>query len=469
MKDLTQGSVLRQIVTMSVPITIGMFVQTLYVLIDLYFVGRLGDAALAGVSAAGNVMYVMMALTQMLSVGTVALIARAVGRKDHDEASLVFNQSVAMSLLCAAGVLVAAYTVSQSYMHALGADAATTAMGVSYLSWYGPGLALQFAASAIGSALRGGGVVKPTMLVQMLTVLINAILAPVLIAGWGTGHPLGVAGAGLASSIAIVVGLLMLGWYFITKDHYVGFVAAQMRPRWAIWGRLFNIGFPSGAEFGCIAIFSAVVYSTISHFGPSAMAGYGVGARIMQSIFLPGMAIAFAVPAIAGQNMGAGAYDRVRETMVKAILLECVIMVFLMIVCKFQPAWLVTTFATDPASAAVAREFLRVISWNFVATGLVFVCSGLFQALGNTWPSLFGTVTRLLVFAPAALWMSRQPDFSLLQIWQLSVATVAMQAVLSLCLLRWQWRRSMASVARAGDKKAAPLSGQTATGGAEAA
>jgi putative MATE family efflux protein len=463
MKDLTQGSVLRQIVTMSIPITIGMFVQTLYVLIDLYFVGRLGDAALAGVSAAGNIMYVTMALTQMLGVGAVALLARAVGRKDRDEASLVFNQSLAMSLLCAALVLVAAYTLSPLYMHALGADAATTAMGVSYLSWYGPGLALQFAANAIGSALRGSGVVKPTMLVQMLTVLVNALLAPVLIAGWGTGHPLGVAGAGLASSIAIGTGLVMLAWYFVKNDHYVGFVAAQMRPRWAIWVRLLNIGFPSGAEFGCIFIFSAVVYSTISHFGPSAMAGYGVGARIMQAIFLPGMAIAFAVPAIAGQNMGAGAYGRVRETMVKAILLECLIMAFLTLVCKFQPAWLVTTFTTDPASAAVAREFLRVLSWNFVATGVVFVCSGLFQALGNTWPSLFSTATRLLVFTPMAIWLSQRPDFSLTQIWHLSVGTVAMQGVLSLSLLRWQWRRSMAKVA--GEKKAPPVPGEMAMAG----
>jgi Na+-driven multidrug efflux pump len=124
-------------------------------------------------------------------------------------------------------------------------------------------------------------------------------------------------------------------------------------------------------------------------------------------------------------------------------------MVLLTIICKLQPAWLVTTFTTDVASAAVAAQFLHIISWNFVATGVAFVCSGLFQALGNTWPALFSTLTRLLVFGPLAIWLSRQPDFTLAQLWHVSVGTVALQALLSLSLLRWQWRRSMAKAAGA--------------------
>ena len=85
MKDLTQGSIFRHIVAMSVPVAVGMLLQTAYLIIDLYFVARLGDAAVAGVSSAGNVMFVVMALTQMVGVGTVALIAHAVGRKDRSE------------------------------------------------------------------------------------------------------------------------------------------------------------------------------------------------------------------------------------------------------------------------------------------------------------------------------------------------------------------------------------------------
>ena len=102
-------------------------------------------------------------------------------------------------------------------------DAATRAEGVTYLNWFLPGLALGFAQVVMGSALRGTGIVKPTMAIQALTVLLNTALAPILIAGWGTGYAMGVAGAGLASSISIVVGIVLLAWYFLKLEKYVGF------------------------------------------------------------------------------------------------------------------------------------------------------------------------------------------------------------------------------------------------------
>ncbi len=101
MKDLTQASIVRNIISMAVPIAAGMVFQTLYLLVDLYFVASLGDAAIAGVGAAGTVMFIVMALTQVLGVGAVALISQAVGRKDPDDANLVFNQSLLFSALCA--------------------------------------------------------------------------------------------------------------------------------------------------------------------------------------------------------------------------------------------------------------------------------------------------------------------------------------------------------------------------------
>src|SRR6185369_7154240 len=151
----------------------------------------LGNAALAGVGTAGNVMFVVFALTQALGVGTGALVSQAVGRKDQAEANLVFNQSVGMGAWMAAATIVGGYALSGPYMTLLGADAATAQAGTTFLYWFLPGLALQFPMVVMGSALRGTGIVKPTMVVQMLTVLLNAALAPVLIAGWGTGHPLG--------------------------------------------------------------------------------------------------------------------------------------------------------------------------------------------------------------------------------------------------------------------------------------
>jgi len=162
-KDLTQGPIPRQVIAMAVPIFAGMLFQTLYYLVDLYFVAGLGDAPLAGVGAAGNVTMVVIALTQMLGVGTVALVSHAAGRKDQAEANLIFNQSVLMSAILGVVTLVAGYALTSSYVHSLVADEAAAAAGMSYLYWYLPGLALQFALVAMGSALRGTGIVKPTM------------------------------------------------------------------------------------------------------------------------------------------------------------------------------------------------------------------------------------------------------------------------------------------------------------------
>lgn len=183
MKDLTHGSIYRQLIGMAAPIAAGMLLQTMYYVVDLYFVAQLGDAALAGVGAAGTAMFVVFALTQMLGVGTVALMSHAVGRKDKADANHVFNQSVALSALCAAITLAGGYGLSAPYMGWVGADAPTGAAGITYLHWFTPGLALQFALVAMGSALRGTGIVQPTVIVQALTVVLNIVLAPVLIAG----------------------------------------------------------------------------------------------------------------------------------------------------------------------------------------------------------------------------------------------------------------------------------------------
>src|SRR5438477_10197369 len=116
---------------------------------------------------------VIIALTQMLGVGTVALVSHAAGRKDQAEANLIFNQSVLLSAILGVLTLVAGYGLAYSYVHSLAADEAAAAAGIAYLHWYLPGLALQFALVAMGSALRGTGIVKPTMIVQVLTVLLT--------------------------------------------------------------------------------------------------------------------------------------------------------------------------------------------------------------------------------------------------------------------------------------------------------
>lgn len=444
MKDLAQDSISRHIVNMATPIAIGMIVQVLYQLIDLYFVSGLGSTAVAGVSTAGNATFIVLALTQVLGVGTVAVISQAVGRKDQADANLVFNQSMVLSALCGAVVLVAGYLVTGAYLRSVAADESTIAAGVTYMFWLLPGLALQFALIAMGSALRGTGIVKPTMTVQLVTVGLNAVLAPVLIAGWGTGHPLGVVGAGLATSIAVAAGVAILWIYFHRLEHYVAVDRSLQRPQWKQWNRMLQIGLPSGGEFALMFLYTGISYYAIRNFGASAQAGFGIGSRVLQAIMLPAMAIAFAAGPIAGQNYGARNGARVRETFHRTALIGSVAMIVVTIFAQWRPEYFVGLFTKEPQALAVGTLFLRLISWNFVAQGLIFTCSSMFQGLGNTRPSLLSSGTRLVTYAVPAIWLSNQPNFRIEYVWYLSIATVTLQAIVSLVLLRLELNRRLA-------------------------
>ncbi|OPY94896.1 MATE family efflux transporter [Bradyrhizobium sacchari] len=446
MKDLTRGSIVGHILNMAPPIVVGMITIMICQLVDLYFVSSLGEAAIAGVAAAGNAGFLVNALMQVLGVGTVALMAHAVGRKDRGDANLVFNQSVMLSVLFGLLTLVAGFALSRPYMRAVAADEATVGAGTVYLLWFTPALALQFATQVMASALRATGIVRPSMLVQALAVGINIALAPILISGWGTGHPLGVAGAGLASSIAVFIGVLMLLAYFLKLERYVAFHPAQWRPQLRQWKRILNVGLPAGGEFVMVFIIMAVGYYVLSVFGPAAQAGFGIGTRVLGLIQMPALAVALAAGPIAGQNFGAGNGARVRETFVKAALVATAVMIVFLILAQFAPGLLLAGFSKDRETMAVASLFLRIVSFNMVAQGLIFTTSSMFQGLGNTKPVLVTSAMRILTYSLPSIWLSTWPGFRMEHVWYLSIATTTLQAALSVWLLRREFGKRFAPV-----------------------
>lgn len=443
MKDLTQGSIVGHISTMAPQIFAGLIMIMLCQLIDLYFVSDLGDAAIAGVGAAGNAGFLINALTQVLSVGTVALISHAVGRKDQADANLVFNQSLGLSAACGILTLLAGSMLARFYMRSVAADGAVIEAGTTYLLWFMPALALQFAMLVMASALRGTGIVRPTMIVQTVTVIINIVLAPVLIAGWLTGRALGVAGAGLASSIAVVIGVVMMGIYFHSSEHYVTIDRKLWRPQAAQWKRILKIGLPAGGEFAILFVSMAVIYFALRNFGAAAQAGFGIGSRLLGVIHMPAISIAFAAGAIAGQNFGAGNSERVKETFNRVVLLGTAVMVAFTLFAQWRPELWLGAFTRDPETIAIGALFLRMISLNLVAQGLIFVCSSMFQGLGNTKPVLLSSGARLITYSLPLIWLSATPGFRIEHVWYLSIATTTLQAGLSLLLLRLEFRKQL--------------------------
>jgi putative MATE family efflux protein len=449
MHDLTSGSITRHLFKTASFMLVTMLFQTLYFLVDLYWVGRLGKEAVAAVALCGNLMFVVFALTQMLSVGTTTVVSHAVGRRDPKRARHAFNQSLVISAIVGLVFFVLAMAGRVPYARTLAADDVTATLAADYLLWFIPAMALQFGIASMAAALRGSGNFKPGMVVQTATVVVNIVLAPILMFGWGTGMPLGVAGAAIASLVAIVIGTAWLSTYFLQKDAYLSFVASEWIPDMKLWADLLKIGLPAGAEFAMTAIYLFVVYALCRPFGSAAQAGFGIGMRVLQAGFMPVIALGFAVGPVAGQNFGARLADRVRDTFKKAAGVAAAFMLIFAAACQVAAAAMIGVFSSDPGVIAVGSEYLTVVSWSFVASGVVFVGSSMFQAMGHTLPALISSLVRVALVAIPAVFLSGLPGFELRWIWYLSVFAALLQVTLQLLLLRREFRVRLGALAAA--------------------
>jgi len=442
MQDLTTGSLSRHLLKTTGFMLVTMVFQTLYFLVDLYWVGRLGKEAVAGVGIAGNLNFVTLAVTQMLSVGITTLVSHAAGQKDRARALLVFNQSQVLSVLVGVLFFIVGMATRQTYVNALGPDPVTAGLASDYLVWFVPAMSLQFGIVAMGAALRGTGNFRPGMIVSTASVILNIVLAPFLIFGWVTHRPYGVTGAAISTLVSVAVASVWLTLYFLPRDSYLTFVRAQWKPNLSLWKKMLEIGLPAGAEFALLAVYLVIVYIVSRPFGSAAQAGFGIGMRIVQAGFMPVVALGFSVAPVAGQNFGARQPSRVRATFRDAALMAIGAMLLLTLLCQLAAAAMIRVFSSDPQVISVGAEYLRIVSWTFPASGVIFVGSSMFQALGHTLPALMASLCRIVLVAIPVFILARTSGFELHWVWYISVTALVVQlAVNQLLLFREFGRR----------------------------
>ena len=440
MQDLTTGSISRHLLTTASFMLVTMVFQTLYFLVDLYWVGSLGKEAVAGVGVAGNLTFIVLAVSQMLGVGTTTLVSHAAGQKNAARALLVFNQSQVLSTLVGVLFLVVSMASRTAYARALSADDTTAALAADYLLYFLPAMGLQFGMVAMAAALRGVGNFRPGMVVQTATVIINMLLAPVLIFGWLGMPKMGVAGAAMASLVAVAIGVVWLSTFFFGSEGYLRFAREQLRPDLPLWKDMLKIGLPAGAEFAMMAVSLMLVSAVSRPFGAAAQAGFGIGMRVVQALFMPVVALGFSVAPVAGQNVGARLGARVKAVFKDASMMAVGWMLLMAVMCNLVPAALIRVFSDDPAVIAVGDEYLRIVSLTFAFSGLIFVCSSMFQAMGYCLASVIASVSRIVVFAVPAVALSTTPGFQLVWIWYLSAGAVVLQMAIVLFYLRREFR-----------------------------
>lgn len=438
--DLTVGSTRKHLIRLGLPMLIGMLVNNLYGIFDLYWVSRLGDAPVASISVAYNLMVLVMAIGQILSVGIVALVAQAAGRKDAATVHHLFHQAAVLSLVVGLCFVVPLMLARGWLAEVMTTEAETELLTEQVLTWFIPALGLLIPMLTVAAALRGLGNVRAPVRVQLGSIVLNMALSPLLIFGWVFGIKLDTQGAPVATLIALSVSNLWLLIYSLRHDH-LQLGSASWRPDWQIWRKVIRIGFPAGSEFGLMAVFFGFALWVLSRYGAEAQAAFGIGMRWLQIGMTPAFALGFAVAAVAGQNYGAGLLDRVQQSTRGALMMGLISTTITAIIGLLMPATLMSMFTDDPKVMEVGVELIRVLAWNLIASSVVITLSGVFSGLGKTLPPLLGQLVRYSLAIGACSILLAVNRFEIIYMWQIQVATTALQAVMTAWMLRALMRR----------------------------
>jgi putative MATE family efflux protein len=253
--DLTEGPIFETLIRLALPVTIAMVMFTVYLMVDLYFVGRLGPDAVAAVSISGNAFFIHLGFSTILGTGGMALIAQAFGRKDYDYAATVFKQSILLALIV--GVIEAAtgLMIAPVYIKYFGGSGKSLEWGIQYFQIFVISFLFMILLFTVGNCYRGMGNTKTPMIIMLQANLMNIVLDPILIFGWLGLPALGVRGAALASIISQLYALAIYGYLIFIKGAHID-LKGKWQLRFSIIRKSLFIGIPSGLVFTLPVYFS---------------------------------------------------------------------------------------------------------------------------------------------------------------------------------------------------------------------
>jgi MATE family, multidrug efflux pump len=445
--DLTEGPILKTLVRLAVPVTVSMVMFTVYLMVDLYFVGRLGPDAVAAVSISGNAFFIHLGFSTILGTGGMALIAQAFGRKEYDYAATVFKQCLLLALIV--GVIEAAIglMIAPAYIKYFGGSGKSLEWGIQYFQIFVISFLFMILLYTIGNCYRGMGNTKTPMIIMLQANLMNIALDPVLIFGLLGLPALGVRGAALASVISQVYALAIYGYLIFIKGSHIN-IKGKWRLRLSIIRQSLLIGIPSGLNHFLLAANLLITFRVISDYGTAALASIGIGFRILQAIYIPVIAVASAMAAIVGQNFGAEKYQRITGTFARAWFIAILFMVGCTVVCQAIPGYLIGVFSNDPAVLKFGTTYLRIFSLGFVMVGTIMVFNAVFQGLGKTYPSLIGAVVDNALFAGLVFTLPVYFSWGLQSIWWIKLTTTVIDTIVISLWLKHELQRVRSSMSK---------------------
>ena len=386
------GAVKKLIIKLSWPVVAEQSMATLTNIIDLMMVGRLGAAAIAAVGLSIQPLLLAQALGAAVSVGTTALVARFTGAKEAEKGGEALQQSLLASLLFSVVILSVYYFLAGELMTFLGAEPAVVLLGSSYLRLLIPGLLFMFISFIISAALRGAGDTRTPMKVNLAVNLLNVLANYTLIFGNFGAPALGLNGAAIATSLARIVGALMLFIYvFSTKSvvrlRWKGFFRADL----TMIKRILKIGVPATLEQLVVRIAQILLVRVIAGLGTVAYAAHQLALNAESISYMPGFGIAVAATTLVGQNLGANRPEQAEQSAYQSWKLGTMIMGLMALVFLLFPRSLLSLYTDQQEIINLGAVNLRIIAFAQIQMGTQFIFAGALRGAGDTRAVFYST------------------------------------------------------------------------------
>jgi putative MATE family efflux protein len=383
-RDYTTGNIGRLIVLLAIPMVLEMLMESLFGIVDIYFVARLGADSVATVMLTESTLVLVFGIALGLSMATTAFVARRIGEKDPEGAAVAAVQSIIIGLVISGVVGVTGIVFAPHLLQMMGATPAVIAIGHRYTAVLLGGSVVIFLIFLINAIFRGAGDPALAMRTLWLANAINIMLDPCLINGWGPFPRLGVMGAAVATTTGRAIGVAYQVHALMRGASRVRIHLHQIRLNVAVMINLIRVSFTGMIQFLISTASWLALIRIASLFGTAAVAGYGLGIRIFMFVILPSWGLSNAAATMVGQNLGAGHPERSEKAVYQTGLYNMCYMAVLsalFLVCAPQIAGF---FTADRAVLSVAVSLLRVLSIGNIcyAWGMVLVQA--FNGSGDT-------------------------------------------------------------------------------------
>lgn len=416
---ILKGPVAGTLIRLAGPVVLANVLQTAYQLTDTFWVGRLGANAVAAVSLSFPVIFLLISIGAGITIAGTILVAQYEGRQDPQQVNYIAAQTYTFVTIVAVILSVTGYFIAEPALRLIGASPDVLPAATSYLEISFMGLAFVYGYFVFQALFRGVGDVNMPLYVVFGTVLLNAVLDPVLIMGWGPFPEMGVSGAALATvttqGIAAVVGFGLL----LSGLRPIRINLRDMWPNWKHAERIARLGFPASIEQSTRALGLTAMTTLVAAYGSGAVAAYGIGSRIFSFVLIPALGLSMATSAAVGQNIGAGQWLRAHHTTKVG---SWIAFGALSVAGAITFIWAeVIVAAFIPGEQAVIEsgaEFLRISAptWGFI--GVQTAIGGSLTGAGRTFVSMSLALISLWVLQfPTAFFLSERWGFGLDGIW----------------------------------------------------